>query len=115
MQSPPHYANAPITEAIIDVRFSPLKSVHLTTVLTTHLGEEERYPKSNSMFVMSGSLKFEPGATIAETTQNEKIGYRFESADGKGIWQARLDGFTYSRLAPYESWPPFAAEANRLW
>jgi uncharacterized protein (TIGR04255 family) len=39
----------------------------------------------------------------------------FTSADGKQVAQFRRNGFTFSRLAPYESWRPFAAEARRLW
>jgi uncharacterized protein (TIGR04255 family) len=27
----------------------------------------------------------------------------------------RAGGFTFSRLAPYQSWPPFRSEARRLW
>lgn len=115
MQSPPHYSNAPITEAIIDLRYSLPEHANLEMLQATRFGEEERYPKSNEMYSMEGSFTFEKGATTASTTQHEKIGYRFASADGKGIWQSRLDGFTFSRLAPYESWLPFVSEAERLW
>jgi uncharacterized protein (TIGR04255 family) len=31
------------------------------------------------------------------------------------VFQAQLNGFTFSRLAPYESWNRFCAEARRLW
>ncbi|MCO6459644.1 MAG: TIGR04255 family protein [Pirellulaceae bacterium] len=29
--------------------------------------------------------------------------------------QSRVNGFTFSRLAPYESWEPFRHEARRQW
>ena len=39
----------------------------------------------------------------------------FISSDEKQVFQARLNGFSFSRLAPYEKWDPVEAEALRLW
>src|SRR4029077_18354423 len=44
-----------------------------------------------------------------------KIGYRFSAADGRQLVQFRLDGFTFSRLAPYTQWETVFEEASRLW
>src|SRR5207253_4384748 len=43
------------------------------------------------------------------------IGYTFTSSDGLQAFQSRLDGFTFSRLAPYNGWESFCSEARRLW
>jgi uncharacterized protein (TIGR04255 family) len=45
----------------------------------------------------------------------KKMGYFFWSADKRQAVQARLDGFSFSRLRPYESWNALHAEAQRLW
>jgi len=37
------------------------------------------------------------------------------SMDQRQIFQARIDGFTFSRLAPYDRWESFRDEARRLW
>jgi uncharacterized protein (TIGR04255 family) len=37
------------------------------------------------------------------------------SADGLQIFQARPDGFSHNRLAPYQDWQTFSTEARRLW
>lgn len=42
-------------------------------------------------------------------------GHLFTSADGRQIVQARLDGFTFNRLAPYEWWERFRDEARFHW
>jgi len=42
-------------------------------------------------------------------------GYLYTSVDGKYIVQARLDGFTLSRLQPYDNWESFRDEGKRLW
>jgi uncharacterized protein (TIGR04255 family) len=37
------------------------------------------------------------------------------SADGFQLFQARPDGFSHNRLAPYKDWITFCSEARRLW
>jgi uncharacterized protein (TIGR04255 family) len=37
------------------------------------------------------------------------------SEDGLQIFQARPDGFSHNRLAPYKDWQAFRSEARRLW
>jgi len=43
------------------------------------------------------------------------IGVRLHSADEKYVAQLTTEGFTLSRLAPYESWESLIAEAKRVW
>ncbi|MFQ5787653.1 MAG: TIGR04255 family protein [Thermodesulfobacteriota bacterium] len=42
-------------------------------------------------------------------------GYRYITSDKKQIVQARLDGFTFSRLKPYIKWNDLRDEAHKLW
>ena len=46
--------------------------------------------------------------------RQEQNGYIFASSDERQIFQARLDGFSFSRLAPYDRWETFRDEARRL-
>jgi uncharacterized protein (TIGR04255 family) len=42
-------------------------------------------------------------------------GFRFERADARRVMQTKLDGFSYSALAPYDEWEGFRPEAKHLW
>lgn len=62
---------------------------------------------------MTAELNVE-GVASAKTTA-KKIGFQFWDAEKVRVFQARLDGFTYSRLAPYDCWEDLCGEARRLW
>ncbi len=108
MPIPRHYSQAPITEAVIDIRVAPRAQLTLAEVESIGGGEAERYPDRQGTFLAAGP--FDPGAAAAD-----RSGSRFASADRKLIWQSRRDGFTFSRLAPYDRWEPFREESQRLW
>jgi uncharacterized protein (TIGR04255 family) len=55
------------------------------------------------------------GEAVGTTASQAQVGYDFPSGDGKQIFQARLDGFAFSRLAPYDCWESFRDEGRRLW
>jgi uncharacterized protein (TIGR04255 family) len=114
MEARIHYTKAPITEAVID--------------LSVEIGSEEKpqslndfgsiiqadYPKKDMVLAIEN--RFEQVEGEASLSSNQSIlGYRFISPDDKQIVQARLNGFTFSRLAPYEKWELFRDEAQRLW
>lgn len=107
--------NAPIIEALIDIRIrmkDDLRVGHFDTLADSISNE---YPEKKKHHRWEGKLEFKKGeqpfSDIAETVD----GYVFSSADKKQILQARLDGFTLSRLKPYEIWDRFRDEAQRLW
>jgi hypothetical protein len=52
--------------------------------------------------------------TVTEAVDTP-IGWRFVSPDKLHVFQARLNGFTFSRLPPYVDWESFRTEARRLW
>jgi uncharacterized protein (TIGR04255 family) len=107
-----HYPKAPIIEAVIDLRVE-LTSKVVDDLKKVHNGEEVAYPTIESMNVVTGQMQL--GPQMIGSTSTEHRGFLFRSADGKLIHQARLDGFTISRLAPYPRWEDFRAEAFRLW
>jgi len=105
-----HYPKAPITEAVIDLRaeLSPELSV---AALQNVMESEADYPTRTAL--LQEEFQFAPG--IGSSTARHEAGFRFVSANEKYIYQARIDGFTLSRLKPYEDWDTFRAEAQRLW
>jgi uncharacterized protein (TIGR04255 family) len=107
------YPHAPITEAIIDFRVELPPKVSVSDLLSVHKGEEAAYPTVGHLHSAVGLMQL--GAQISTSASSQHTGFRFQSADGKQVHQARLNGFSMSRLAPYQSWDEFSCEARRLW
>jgi uncharacterized protein (TIGR04255 family) len=102
MQSRQLYSRTPITEAVIEFRAKLPEEVKLDTLAQIGFEIRSDYPMREEMFVISGSMTV--GDTVGATASRTQIGYRFFSVDQKQILQARLDGFSFSRLAHYENW-----------
>lgn len=107
-----HYSKAPIIEALVDFRIERAPQTILGALQSIEL--PAGYKEFGVVAEFTGELRIEQLSPVT-SAQGGAIGYRFQSADGKYVMQARLDGFTFSRLAPYDRWEPFIAEAQTLW
>ena len=107
------YPNAPITEAIIDLRVGLPEPFDSTRLKRAHDGQESAYPRTEQLAFATGRIQV--GREVGATASSRPCGYRFWSEDGRSVYQARTDGFTLSRLAPYDHWEPFRDEARCLW
>lgn len=112
----PTFTKAPITEALLDIRASLPAETDLDRLATFQDSIRDLYPARRERSHWETQYELQPGG-IAEVKQSKGgvDGYLFTSADGVQIVQARLDGFTFNRLKPYESWEQFRGEARRLW
>ncbi len=113
MEPRKHYSRSPIAEAVINLRVELPDGVALTTLTGVHQPIEADYPKLQDILVFQGQMTASP--SVATTASQTQIGYGCLSGDEKQAFQARLDGFTFSRLAPYDCWETFRDEAMRLW
>lgn len=109
------YSRAPITEAIIDLRIASRSEFGIEQLRLCVDSEKVSYPKRETISLALGKMEIGAGGSTSATAKQEQIGFKLSSADGKYVWQARHDGFTLSRLAPYEDWNTFCCEARRLW
>lgn len=109
----PHYPNAPITEAIIDLQVQLEPDVTVDALAAVNRGLEAKYPDRKQLKTAHGEMKF--GKVVGSSAEMQDVGFAFQSADGKQIHQTRLDGFTMNRLAPYEDWERFRTEARQRW
>lgn len=108
------YENAPITEALIDIRVElPASATSLEMLESVHDRVKHRYPGKKKRIYLQG--QFSAGDEVGASASQTLMGFSFSSEDGKQILQARRDGFTFSRLRPYGSWPELRDEARRLW
>jgi uncharacterized protein (TIGR04255 family) len=112
-----HLEKAPITEALLDIRVNFTNQPEVERLKALEDLVSPRFHFQKARFSGRINIKVEEGALHSEVTQSPGgiDGYFFTSADQKKIIQARLDGFTFSRLNPYESWEVFEPEARELW
>lgn len=74
-----------------------------------------RYPHQRPIRQLQGQVRFGDDGITAQETNTRRYGYRLTSADEKHVLQVRPDGFTFSRLRPYESWDAMVDEAWETW
>lgn len=106
------YSHAPITEAIIDIQCIATQGVKGLDKVNS---DEVSYTSVEKLFEAQGEMRWGPDANAVATASTEPIGFLFRSTDGLHIYQARANGFTFSRLAEYPSWGEVSTEARRLW
>lgn len=112
----PQYTNAPIVEAVIDLRVSQPSSLTVGDLQVVAKENEDQYPIVESEFVYQGEGHLEEaGAPLQQETEHWHNGFRCTSGDRRRTFYARLDGFALSVRAPYEGWEQFRDEAYRLW
>jgi uncharacterized protein (TIGR04255 family) len=111
------YPKAPITEAVIDFRVESRPEVKVKDLKKAVHGRKAAYPKQEDIILFEAQGKFQtrPGPSASANAQHKRLGFKFTSQDGKQVWESRINGFTFCRLAPYESWELFREEAKQLW
>ena len=109
------YPNAPITEALLDIRVELPTEVTLEKLETFHSYIKSRFPEKQAQQQFTTQLKLSSAGQEILPTSTTPLGYRFVSPGKDKIVQARLNGFTFNKLKPYERWEVFRKEAQELW
>lgn len=110
---PVQYERAPITEALIDIRVEDGRGPAIAVLESLHKEIRNQYPVKSKRIYVAG--QFSAGEEVGAVATQRLMGFSFSSSDGKQIFQARMDGFTFSRLRPYGNWNELRDEARRLW
>ncbi len=105
--------NAPIREAIIDLKVAP--AVDATKLEPLFESLKERFPKQEIMQRSTFGFEIGPNELRQSRVDGAVEGRRLTSDDGRHIVQIRSDGFTFSRLPPYETWEAMKENAEPLW
>lgn len=109
------FPNAPITEALLDIRAVLPQEVDLKKLLAFHDSIKEIFPEKQERVSFEAGFQISPeGATVFPTSKKPD-GYFFRSSNENKIVQVRLDGFTFNKLKPYGKWEVFRDEARELW
>ena len=109
------FRNAPITEALIDIRAVLPEAVNLADLEALHDLVAAEYPEKQPRTLWEGSLELRGANEPRVTAHSQSLGYLFKSSDGRQVLQFRLDGFSFSRLRPYTQWEMVYEEARKLW
>ena len=111
------YKNAPITEAVIEIRIQPPEAFDRTAVGRLADSFKSDFPKQAPMRLlqMGVAAQAQSEEAVSFTSSQGIIGYRLSKADDSRILQIRRDGLAYSHMAPYTEWVTFRAEARPLW
>lgn len=107
-----HYSRAPILQAVIDFVVDPADNARLEALASAKWSDSGDFAVGTPIFHANIDLGSDDHSPTATRTQ---LGYQYPSADKKRVISARINGFSFSRLPPYESWEPFCEEARRLW
>lgn len=110
------YPNAPIVEAVLDIRVRLSSSFSEDCLNELRAREENSYPTFRRPFQVQFKVErtdptVEPTAGVTSLAN----GGAMVSKDGLQLFQARPDGFSHNRLRPYKDWAEFRLEARRLW
>lgn len=111
---PRHLSRAPITEAVIDIRITLPKAsrtLEYLTALDVQFGE--LYLDRKDIKEFQYRVQFDRPAVDEKTST--QLGFRYTNAESTQVIQATVNGFTFSRLPPYEDWGRLKQEAERTW
>ena len=113
----PLLKNAPIVEALLDIQVQLPKEKDLKMLHTLFEEVKDKYPLEKKRFTFSGTIEFKAQEEQAKSSvSNTQVdGYLFYSEDKSTVFQARLNGFTFNKHKPYQSWNALKKEAKQLW
>lgn len=116
MEKYPVFPNAPIIEALLDIRVELPKDVALEKLESAFDAMKGRFPvKKRGLTCRTGFERSSKGEITTIPASEIPNGFHFSSSDGTKTVQSRFDGFTFNKLKPYENWPKFRDEAQELW
>jgi uncharacterized protein (TIGR04255 family) len=105
--------HAPIREALIDIQFNPLAEVDIGMIASEFsIGPAE--PVSD-LYQTMFEIKVAQDALPHASSFAAAIGKRIDLPAKHQVVQFRTNGFTFSRLAPYETWEEMAGAAQHAW
>lgn len=111
----PHLDRAPITEALVDIRAELPDTVDLEALkqFSDHLGG--RFPKQRARTRWHGEIRVPQQGSVAQQVESRIDGFMYTSSDDHDVLQARLDGFTTSRVGAYHEWKSLRTLARDGW
>lgn len=110
------FPNAPITEAVLEIRVERDKKIDSNILLDFYSHIKVQFPNKQERRQWESKVEFKIGEPPQLSASSGNIeGYLLKTNDGKKIVQARPNGFCFNKLKPYDNWESFSSEAKSLW
>jgi len=111
------YKNAPITEALIDIRTIVSPDSNLNIFDEYFEKVKDRFPRKEQRATWQTEFKLADNKELefASPVGGPDGFFLHSKPELKKIVQVRRDGFTFNKLKPYENWDIFSQEAQELW
>jgi uncharacterized protein (TIGR04255 family) len=109
------FPKPPIHEALIDLRVEFPNDYDVSHFEGFHDLVKDRFPDKQKKMAFEPKFQVIESKLTSDSAPVKPIGYLFRSNTESKIVQARLDGFTFNKLRPYENWEVFKKEAAELW
>ncbi|MCK4358599.1 MAG: TIGR04255 family protein [Candidatus Cloacimonetes bacterium] len=110
------FQNAPITEALLDIRVKLPEHITINDIESFYKKVKDKFPEKKARKQFKVNIDLSSKAQFSEVQSPSKIdGYLFRSSIEKKVVQSRMDGFTFNKLKPYNNWNSFSSEARQLW
>jgi uncharacterized protein (TIGR04255 family) len=106
--------NPPITEALLDIQISVPENISPIILFNLLDKVKDFYPQVQQNITNSFEIQGQAGSGMIKpsTTLNGLI---FISNEGDKVFQARINGFSFSKLQKYKNWVEIKQEAQNLW
>ncbi|MEW6363673.1 MAG: TIGR04255 family protein [Acidobacteriota bacterium] len=113
----PHLSQAPIVEAVIDIRARASRAWEESAVRSQLQPQlQGQYELLDSQRELEHETTMERGTLPRQAARDLGWkGLRFRSGDARQVARFNRDGFVMSRLEPYVNWAQLEGEALRLW
>jgi uncharacterized protein (TIGR04255 family) len=110
-----HYDRAPIQEVIVTLRATVRDDISPDALLRVRAGVEADYPEAVAMVDWDGGAALRRQVIQPSTHTSQVIGQEFRSGQLHEAFQARVDGFSYHKRAPYTEWEEWSPRAYAAW
>jgi len=108
-----HLPRAPITEGLVDFRVEAPTGLTVDQLIAS-IAERGNFGYTAKGPIVRSEFGFSPDARQARASSTS-IGIRLHSTDERYVALLSIEGFTFSRLEPYQSWEDLLREARPLW
>ncbi|WP_197041556.1 TIGR04255 family protein [Chondromyces apiculatus] len=115
MSSPyPHLSQAPITEALLDIRVVQDPETTASTLQGFSSSVDRDVLEARPIHRINDQLTADPGLNDVSGS-TEVLGNIYWNADHSRAVQARVDGFSVNCVGSYTDWEALREQARTLW
>jgi uncharacterized protein (TIGR04255 family) len=111
----PRLPNAPIVEAVLDIRVRFQTPPDAQTLERFQDAIQDRYPVKLGRVRLETEVRVEGQSVQQGVRRSGPDGFMFKDVNQKRTVQVRADGFTFNWLHPYDTWEALRAEAREHW